>query len=140
MKKFSTKKLPKSANRKMKLNFGIPKGLVEELNKELQHSKGFFAKRELQLAWRHLERAHILGQSSPYQHSRVHWLMLMFAFRIKNTREILGQIPRLLFGGVKSFVGTIPIGNTGGANVPPLRPMEIPEDLKQVLIKHSVKA
>ncbi len=117
----------------MKLNFGIPTGLVEELNKELQHSKSFFAKRELQLAWRHLERAHILGQSSPYQHSRVHWLMLMFAFRIKNTHEILGQIPRLLFGGVKSFVGTIPIGNTGGADVPPLRPMEIPEDLGKIL-------
>jgi hypothetical protein len=124
----------------MKLNFGIPKGLVEELNKELQHSKNFFAKRELQLAWRHLERAHILGQSSPYQHSRVHWRMLIFALRIKNAREILGQIPRLLVGGIKSFVGTIPIGNTGGANVPPLRPMEIPEDLKLILNKHSVVA
>ena len=79
----------------MKLNFGIPNGLVEELNKELQHSKSFFAKRELQVAWRHLECAHILEQSSPYQHTRVYYKMLCFGFRIKNEKEIIGQIPRL---------------------------------------------
>ena len=61
----------------------------------------------------------------------VHWMMLSFGIRIKNTREIIGQIPRLLVGGVKSFVGHIPVGNTGGANVPPLRPMEIPKDLQE---------
>ena len=55
----------------------------------------------------------------------------------KNTKEILGQIPRLLVGGVKSFVGEIPVGNTGGANVPPLKSMEIPNDLKQILINYQ---
>lgn len=88
-------------------------------------------------AWHHLERAHIIGQAYPYEHSEVHWLMLRFGFRIKNLREILGQIPRLLVGGVKSFVGKIPVGNTGGADVPPLQPMEIPEDLKQVLNRRN---
>jgi len=39
----------------------------------------------------------------------------------------------LLVGGVKSFVGTIPTGNTGGANVPPLKVMEIPNDLKEII-------
>src|SRR3989344_3270653 len=43
------------------------------------------------------------------------------------------NIPRLLVGGVKSFVGEIPVGNTGGANVPPLKPMEIPNDLKAII-------
>jgi hypothetical protein len=38
-----------------------------------------------------------------------------------------------LFGGVKSFVGKIPVGNTGGANVPPLLPMVIPEDLLLIM-------
>jgi hypothetical protein len=60
---------------------------------------------------------------------------MKFGFRIKNYKEVIGQIPRLLVGGVKSFVGEIPAGNTGGANVPPLRKMEIPEDLKQILEK-----
>jgi hypothetical protein len=43
----------------------------------------------------------------------------------------------LVFGGVKSFVGEIPIGNTGGANVPPLKPMQIPKDLSQII--HQTK-
>jgi hypothetical protein len=55
--------------------------------------------------------------------------MLQFGFKIKNTREILGQIPRLLVGGVKSFVGKIPVGNTGGANIPPLKSMPIEKDI-----------
>jgi len=88
---------------------------------------------KLQVAWHHLERAHILGQRWPREHNAVHWRMLKFGLRTKNTREIIGQLPRLVFGGVKSFVGTVPIGNTGGADVPALRTMEIPEDLKVLL-------
>jgi hypothetical protein len=61
--------------------------------------------------------------------------MLKFGVRIKSSKEVLGQIPRLLVGGVKSIVGKIPVGNTGGANVPPLRKMEIPGDLKIILAK-----
>jgi len=63
--------------------------------------------------------------------------MLLFALRIKNTKEIIGQILRLLVGGVKSFVGEIHLGNIGGANVPPLKPMEIPEELKNILNKYK---
>ena len=63
--------------------------------------------------------------------------MLLFGIKTKNTKEIIGQIPRLLIGGVKSFVGNIPLGNTGGANVPPLQPMEIPEDLLIIIQTHS---
>ena len=63
----------------------------------------------------------------------MHWIMLKFGIRIKNGKEILGQIPRLFIGGIKSFVGNIPVGNTGGANVPPLKPMEIPDDLKEMM-------
>ena len=59
--------------------------------------------------------------------------MLLFGIKTKNTNEIIGQIPRLLVGGVKSFVGNIPVGNTGGSNVPPLRPIQIPDDLQQII-------
>lgn len=117
----------------MKLHFKIPQGLKKHVTDELLKSKETFKKGELQTSWRHLERAHILGQAFPIEHSQAHWQMLLFAFRIKNTKEILGQIPRLLVGGVKSFVGEIPLGNSGGANVPPLKPMEIPADLKDIL-------
>ena len=45
---------------------------------------------------------------------------------------MIGQIPRLLIGGVKSFVGKIPVGNTGGANIPPLKSLPISEELLQI--------
>ena len=53
--------------------------------------------------------------------------------RIQDKREIIGQIPRLLLGGIKSFVGEIPFGNTCGANVPLLKSMKIPEELKRII-------
>ena len=123
----------------MKLHFKIPKGLKEHFNKELQMANSTFLKGELQESWRHLERAHILGQAWPVEHPKTHWKMLQFAFRIKNSKEIFGQIPRLIIGGVKSFVGEIPVGNTGGVNVPPLKSMEIPEDLIVILNQHKNK-
>lgn len=121
----------------MKLHFKIPNGLKLEVDKELSLAKQTFTQGELQTSWRHLERAHILGQAYPIEHSQAHWKMLVFAFRIKNTKEIIGQIPRLLIGGIKSFVGEIPVGNTGGANVPPIKAMKIPEDLLLILKKYS---
>lgn len=121
----------------MKLHVKIPEGLKVHFETELQLAKETLFKDQLQVSWRHLERAHILGQAWPVQHTKAHWRMIGFAFRIKSGKEILGQIPRLLVGGVKSFVGEIPVGNTGGANVPPLKPMEIPEDLLQILKKHQ---
>lgn len=117
----------------MKLYWNMPDGLRVHYRQELENFRNEMTRGNLQVAWRHLERAHILGQSWPREHSHVHWIMLKFGFQIKDTREIVGQIPRLLVGGVKSFVGTIPVGNTGGANVPPLQPMEIPADLEALL-------
>ena len=117
----------------MKFYLTMPRGLKIHYQLELKNYKREVSKGNLQAAWRHLERAHIIGQAWFKQHTNVHWLMFTFGIKIKDRREILGQLPRLLLGGVKSFVGVIPIGNTGGANVPPLQPMEIPEDLKKVL-------
>jgi hypothetical protein len=114
----------------------MPHGLKDHYNHELESYRTEFSKGNLQVAWRHLERAHILGQPWPREHTHVHWMMLSFGMRIKNTREIIGQIPRLLVGGVKSFVGHIPVGNTGGTNVPPLQSMEIPKDIREMMKEH----
>ena len=111
----------------------MPRSLKPFYLEELLHAKYFFDKEHYQQCWRHLERAHILGQPYPVAHTAVHWKMLKFGIKIKNSKEIIGQIPRLLLGGVISFVGKIPVGNTGGANVPPLQPMEIPEDLALII-------
>lgn len=119
----------------MKLYWTMPSGLRTHFIHELKQYDKAFADGDLAAAWQHLERAHVLGQPWPKEHNHVHWLMLKFGFHIKDSKEILGQIPRLLIGGVKSFVGHIPVGNTGGANVPPLKAMEIPEDLAELLNK-----
>lgn len=116
----------------MKFHWTMPERVRPFYLAELHASEQAHAHGDLQAEWHHLERAHILGQRWPREHNAVHWRMLMFGFRIKNGREIAGQLPRLVFGGVKSFVGTVPIGNTGGADVPALRPMEIPEDLRSI--------
>ena len=115
----------------------MPTALRPYYEEELQQAKNEFAVKHYLQSWRHLERAHILGQPYPIEHTVVHWKMLRFGMSIKNTKEIFGQIPRLLVGGVKSFVGKIPVGNTGGANVPPLLPMDIPEDLLLIMNQHK---
>jgi hypothetical protein len=89
-------------------------------------------------AWYHLERTHLIGHKYPYAHSTVHWKMLKFGFKIKSPKEILGQIPRLLVGDVKSFVGHVPMGNPGGANVPPLKPFPIEKELQDIFLKVGV--
>lgn len=121
----------------MKFNTVMPATLKPFYKKELNDASNAFLEGNLQQCWQHLERAHILGQPYPYEHSLTHFRMLKFGIKIKDKREILGQIPRLVFGGVKSFVGKIPTGNTGGANIPPLRSMDIPLDLLTILRTHS---
>lgn len=117
----------------MKFFWKMPQGLTPHYRAEIEKYRTALSAGNLPRAWQHLERAHILGQPWAVEHSEVHWLMLRFGFTIKNWKEIRGQILRLVFGGVKSFVGKVPTGNTGGADVPPLQPMEIPEDLRELL-------
>jgi hypothetical protein len=118
----------------MKFFWTMPHGIKAHYRRELSLYKLEFTQGNLQQAWHHLERAHVLAQAWPREHSYVHWRMLLFGIHIKSGKEIIGQIPRLLVGGVKSFVGHIPVGNTGGANVPPLLEMEIPADLAAILL------
>lgn len=120
----------------MKIHIRIPRGLRQEVLKEYRSARAAESNSDLHTAWWHLERAHILGQAWPIDHTRTHWKMLCFAVRRKNLKEIVGQFPRLLVGGIKSFLGEIPTGNTGGADVPPLRSMEIPADLNEILVRY----
>lgn len=123
----------------MKFNTTLPSQLTPYYYAELENYRIAYAAGNLESAWNHLERAHIIGQRYPYAHSFVHWRMLQFGFRIKSGKEIFGQIPRLLVGGVKSFVGKIPVGNPGGANVPPLKPFPIASDIQEIFVLAGIK-
>lgn len=120
---------------KMKIYTSIPKKLKSFYHSELLQYQEEYANGNLSKAWNHLERAHILGQRYPMAHTFVHWKMLQFGIKIKNRKEVFGQIPRLLFGGVKSFVGNVPVGNPGGANVPPLKSFQIEKELQDIFRK-----
>lgn len=84
-------------------------------------------------AWRHLERAHVLSQPDAWPHLRVHGRMFAFAWRRRDARELLGQLPRLLLAAPGSWTGRAPRGNTGGAGAGIFTPMQIPADLAELL-------
>lgn len=84
-------------------------------------------------AWHFLERAHVIGQYHPVSHTGIHVRMLFFAIRGFDVREILGQMVRVTVGWIGSLLNRIPVGNTGGANVPILASMPIPQDLRELL-------
>lgn len=103
------------------------------LQTEINKADKALANRQPAQSWHYLERAHMLGQAYSIEHAITHWKMLQFGFYIKSCPEIRGQQLRLVFGGVKSFVGKVPTANTGGANVHPRQSMEIAEDLLIIL-------
>jgi hypothetical protein len=88
---------------------------------------------DLTLGFRHLERAHVLGQAFVVPHVKSHLGMLRIGLRRRDTREIVGQLLRVPGAVIGSLLGHLPVGNTGGANVPAFRPMPIPEDLSAIL-------
>ena len=81
--------------------------------------------------FRHLERAHVLGQASTREHVRVHWRMFTWALRERDAREAVGQLMRIIGAATKTAIGFVPHGNTGGANVSPFRRMPIASDLAE---------
>lgn len=122
----------------MKFYTTMPAALKPFFKQSLQDYATALNKNEMGKAWHHLEKAHVIGQRYPYHHSLVHWKMLVFGCRIKNVKEVIGQLPRLMVGGIKSFVGTIPVGNTGGANVPPMQSMPIQQEIREIFEKAGV--
>ncbi len=117
----------------MKFNTKIPKHLNQAYKKELKQYRYYLKNNQYNSAWFHLERSHIIGQSYPLEHTYSHWLMLKFGLMRKDVKEVIGQILRLLFGGWKSFINHVPLGNTGGVNVPPLKRMAFPNDIEKLM-------
>lgn len=92
-----------------------------------------FARDDLDSAFAHLERAHVLGQWYVGTHLRTHLGMLRIGWRRRDLREILGQFMRIPGGVIGSAIGRVPRGNTGGSRVSAFREMPIPPDLGELL-------
>ena len=87
------------------------------------------------IAFSHLERAHVLGQTSTVEHVRVHWHMFLWGIRQRNVRECLGQLLRIVGAAIGTAIGLVPQGNTGGTNVAPFKSMPIPPELAALIEK-----
>lgn len=84
------------------------------------------------VAFHHLERAHILSQRDTVAHVRSHLRMWGWAWRQRRPRELFGQSTRIVAAALFSRIW-VPEGNTGGANVSAIKPMPIPDDLRDLL-------
>jgi len=100
---------------------------------ELIQSRQMRSSCDYRAEFHHLERAHVLAQGSTVEHVRVHVLMFVWALRQRKTRELFGQVVRIIGAATKTAFGLVPVGNTGGSNVSPFKPMPIPPDLKRIL-------
>ena len=78
----------------------------------------------------HLENAHILGQHHLIRHTISHYWMLVFGIKTKNIKESIGQIIRIIASLLFTLIW-VPKGNTGGANVSPIKIMAIRKELKK---------
>ena len=108
------------------------RSILKAYTEELQLGKTAYRARAWDKCFYHLERAHILGQRFIVPHTLTHLWMLKVAFHKKDLKEIIGQLFRIITGVVGSAVGVLPYGNTGGSNVNPFKPMELPEEFKEL--------
>ena len=88
---------------------------------------------EIDVAWQHLERAHIISQPHLGLHLASHWSMFGFAVEQRDWRETVGQIVRLALAPLGALTGRIPVGNTGRSNVSAFQPMLVPDDLRRAI-------
>lgn len=107
--------------------------------KEMGLAKSAIRNGELADAKGHLERAHILGQRWYAAHMISHYHMLRVAMIESDWPEVRGQIIRLIGAGPFHLVGWLPVGNTGGADVSPTLPMQIPLDLRPYFEGYSLR-
>lgn len=105
-----------------------PKVDAELLAAERSDSNGNAA-----ASFHHLERAHVLGQTSTLEHVRVHVRMLGWGIRYRRPREVLGQVHRIIGAAIATPLRLIPHGNTGGSNVHPSRSMPVASDLAHII-------
>ena len=92
---------------------------------ELEQSQRYLVNRQPDSAFKHLENAHVLGQESTYWHVKAHIRMAKWAVHQRQPKEFFGQILRIVGAATKTFVGLVPTGNTGGANISPFKPLPL---------------
>ena len=100
---------------------------------EIEAAKQCVLRKEIHQAWAHLESSHILGQRYLRMHLLSHLEMIKLGIKLRDFKEIFGQIVHIFLAVPGSLLGRLPIGNTGRSNVNMFKPMVIPERLKKII-------
>lgn len=111
------------------------RNITPHVNKELDLAAAAKRANKPEQEFKHLENAHVLGQESTYQHTKVHCLMLMWGLRQLNGREVLGQLFRIIGAATKTAFGLVPSGNTGGCNISPFAKLPLSAEHQQTILK-----
>jgi hypothetical protein len=111
----------------------MPVAVADRLTDDLTAARGAFDAGDVGRAWDLLEEAHVLSQLWAWPHSKVHAAMLALGWCIRDRREVLGQLLRIVVAGPGPLTGRYPEGNTGRASVPATRPMPVPDELRILL-------
>jgi hypothetical protein len=97
---------------------------------QIRLGKEALKERKFEASFYHLENAHILGQKHIIRHTISHYWMLVFGIRMNSLKEIIGQITRIIAALLFTLIW-VPRGNTGGANISPIKIMPIRTALKK---------
>ena len=122
----------------LSINFEIATGVKMDAERrqaydtEMHAAVEYYVGNNLDKAFYHLERAHILGQSFAFAHANAHRWMLKVGWRRRDLIEVRGQMARIIGALLFSRIW-VPIGNTGGAHVPSFQSMPIPEEFRALL-------
>ena len=111
--------------------------LIDAFTEQMVLARSAYHENDIDKSFHCLERAHILGQRFLTAHLITHWWMLKVGIRRADKKEVFGQIIRLIACFPGYFFGWIPKGNTGGANVSPIKPMPIPKELEPLFSEHK---
>ena len=113
--------------------------LARAFRSELDAARQAWKAGNLDEAFRRLERAHILGQRHLWPHIVSHVWMLGIGWQRHDTREIAGQVLRLIATIPGALIGWVPAGNTGGANVSALKPMPLPPEFENFFVADDMR-
>jgi hypothetical protein len=59
--------------------------------------------------------------------------MLIWGMRSKSIRECVGQLTRIIGAAAVTPFGLVPVGNTGGSNINPFKPLPVPQDIAAMI-------
>jgi hypothetical protein len=102
-------------------------------NGEIAQAKRLIASGDLNAAFAHLERAHVVGQAYVRPHVTAHGLMLQVELRRRRPAAVLGQAIRIVLGALGSAVGIVPTGNTGGTDISMFKRLPVETELQNII-------